>query len=160
MSRRLLLSYLSLTLIVLAVLEVPLGVTYSRNERRDLETKVERDTVTVASLSEGVLEGTAEASRASLRAIAQRYRSDTGGRVVVVDRRGNAVVDSHPVPDDTSFASRPEIAAALSGRVASGVRHSDTLGLDLLYVAVPIASAGRSSAPRGSPTRRRPSTGG
>jgi signal transduction histidine kinase len=143
MSRRLLLSYLSLTLIVLAVLEVPLGVTYSRNERRDLETKVERDTVTVASLSEGVLEGAGEASRVSLRAIAQRYQRDTGGRVVVVDRRGTAVVDSHPIPGDTSFASRPEIAAALSGRVASGVRHSNTLGLDLLYVAVPIASAGK-----------------
>ena len=42
MSRRLLLSYLTVTLIVLAVLEVPLGVTYSHNERRDLETKVER----------------------------------------------------------------------------------------------------------------------
>ena len=42
MSRRLLLGYLSLTLLVLAVLVVPLGVTYSRNERRDLEVKVER----------------------------------------------------------------------------------------------------------------------
>src|SRR6478736_3534707 len=101
MSRRLLLSYLSVTLIVLAVLEVPLGVTYSRNERRDLETKVERDTVTVASLSEGALEGAGEGSKASLRAIARRYRRDTGGRVVVVDARGNAIVDSSPIPGDT-----------------------------------------------------------
>jgi signal transduction histidine kinase len=143
MSRRLLLSYLSLTLIVLAVLEVPLGVTYSRNERRDLETKVERDAVTVASLSEGALERTGEASRASLQAIARHYQGDTGGRVVVVDRRGNAVVDSNPIPGDTNFADRPEIAAALGGRVAAGVRHSNTLGLDLLYVSVPIASAGK-----------------
>jgi signal transduction histidine kinase len=143
MSRRLLLSYLSLTLVVLAVLEVPLGVTYARNERRDLEGKVERDAVTVASLSEGVLEGRGETSVASLRAVAQRYRSDTGGRVVVVGPRGNAVVDSNPIPGDTSFASRPEIAAALAGNVATGVRHSNTLGVDLLYVAVPIASAGK-----------------
>ncbi len=143
MSRRLLLSYLSLTLIVLAALEVPLGVTYSRNERGDLEAKVERDAVTVASLSEGVLEGTGESSVASLRTIARRYQGDTGGRVVVVDSRGSAVVDSNPIPGDTSFANRPEIAAALTGRVASGVRHSNTLGLDLLYVAVPVASAGQ-----------------
>jgi signal transduction histidine kinase len=143
MSRRLLLSYLSLTVIVLAVLEVPLGVTYSRNERRALETKVERDAVTVASLSEGALERSGEAPRASLQAIARRYQSDTGGRVVVVGRRGNAVADSNPIPGDANFADRPEIAAALRGRVASGVRHSDTLGLDLLYVAVPVASAGR-----------------
>lgn len=142
MSRRLLLSYLSLTLLVLAVLEIPLGVTYGRNERRDLEAKVERDAVTVASLSEGVLERTGETSVPALQAVAQRYQADTGGRVVVVDRRGIAVVDSSPIPGDSSFASRPEIAAALTGTVASGVRHSNTLHADLLYVAVPIASAG------------------
>ena len=62
---------------------------------------------------------------------------------MVVDARGNAVVDSNPIPGDTSFASRPEIASALGGRVATGVRHSNTLGADLLYVAVPVASAGK-----------------
>ena len=36
--------------------------------------------------------------------------------MVVVDRRGTAVVDSNPIPGDTSFASRPEIAAALAGQ--------------------------------------------
>ena len=143
MSRRLLLGYLTLTIAVLAALEVPLGVTYAHNERQDLEGKVERDAVTVASLSEGTLEGRGETSPASLRRIAARYQADTGGRVVVVDRRGNAVVDSRPIAGDTSFANRPEIAAALRGRVASGVRHSKTLGVDLLYVAVPIASSGK-----------------
>jgi signal transduction histidine kinase len=143
MTRRLLLSYLTLTLLVLAVLEVPLGVTYSRNERRDLEAKVERDAVTIASLSEGVLERTGETSVPALAAVARRYGTDTGGRVVVVDRAGNAVIDSRPIPGDTSFANRPEIAAALGGRVAFGVRHSNTLGTDLLYVAVPVASGGR-----------------
>jgi signal transduction histidine kinase len=142
MSRRLLLSYVSLTLLVLAALELPLGITFAHNERSDLETKVERDAVTVASLSEGLLEGAGEASPSALAAIARRYQHDTGGRVVVVDRRGTAVVDSQPIPGDTSFASRPEVAAALAGRVATGVRHSDTLGVDLLYVAVPVSSAG------------------
>jgi signal transduction histidine kinase len=143
MSRRLLLGYLSLTLAVLAVLEVPLGVTYSRNERRDLEGKVERDAVTVASLSEGVLEGKGEATVASLRAVAGRYQADTGGRVVVVGPRGSAIVDSRPIAGDTSFANRPEIVSSLAGNVVSGVRHSNTLGTDLLYVAVPVASAGK-----------------
>jgi signal transduction histidine kinase len=143
MSRRLLVSYLSLTLLVLAVLEVPLGVTYARNERRDLEAKVERDAVTVASLSEGVLERTGEISQSALQGVADRYRADTGGRVVVVDRRGRRLVDSAPIAGDTSFGNRPEIATALAGRVASGVRHSNTLGTDLLYVAVPVASSGK-----------------
>ena len=66
MSRRLLLGYLSVTVLVLAVLVVPLGVTYARNERHDLEVKVERDAVTVASLSEGLLEGKGETSAGAL----------------------------------------------------------------------------------------------
>ena len=64
MSRRLLLGYLTLTIAVLAVLEVPLGVTYAHNERQDLEGKVERDAVAVGSLSEGALEGRGEADGA------------------------------------------------------------------------------------------------
>lgn len=143
MSRRLLLGYLAVTLLVLAVLVVPLGVTYSRNERQDLERKVEHDAVQVASLSEGLLEGKGETPVRALRDVAARYQHDTGGRVVVVDARGDAVVDSSPIPGDTAFASRPEIARALAGDVATGVRHSNTLGVDLLYVAVPVASAGR-----------------
>ena len=139
MTRRLLLTYVGLALLVLLVLEVPLGIAYGRNERADLTGKVERDAVAIASLSEDVLQGSG--SLAPLAALATRYQRDTGGRVVLVDRQGVSVVDSGAaVPRD--FASRPEIAAALSGRVATGVRHSHTLGTNLLYVAEPVASGG------------------
>ncbi len=60
---------------------------------------------------------------------------------MVVDRQGVSVVDSGAaVPRD--FATRPEIAAALRGKVATGVRYSRTLHTNLLYVAVPVASGG------------------
>ena len=67
MTRRLLFSYLSLTIVVLAMLEVPLGFVNARNARANLTAKVERDAVSVASLSEGTLEG--EASASSVRAL-------------------------------------------------------------------------------------------
>src|SRR5207342_895559 len=41
-----------------------------------------------------------------------------------------------------SFASAPEIRRALSGEVASGRRHSEQLDTTVVYVAVPVASAG------------------
>jgi len=142
MSRRLLAGYLSLTLFVLVVLEVPLGISYARNERRDLATKVERDAVAMGSISQDYL-ATRTGSVASLRAIARRYSRDTGGRVVVVDRGGRAVVDTDPpLPGARNFSSRPEFRSALRGDVASGVRSSQLLGADLLYVAVPVASGG------------------
>jgi signal transduction histidine kinase len=140
-SRRLLASYLALAVVVLAVLEIPLGVSYARNERHDLSANVERDAVAIASLAEDALERGAAAPPA-LTAIARRYQRDTGGRVVVVDAEGRALVDSTGQSPGRDFQTRPEIATALDGTVATGVRHSETLGTDLLYVAVPAASGG------------------
>jgi len=143
MSRRLLLGYLSLTALVLVVLEVPLAITYARNERSSLSSKVERDAVAVASVADDVLEQSRPRIE-PLRAFVEDYAARTGGRVVIVNDRGVALVDTEPPQAGTrSFASRPEIRAALSGRVASGVRTSQLLGTDLLYVAVPVASNGR-----------------
>ena len=141
MSRRLLASYVVLALVVLALLEIPLGVSYARNERHDLSADVERDAVALASLAEDALEQGA-AAPPTLTRLARRYQSDTGGRVVIVDAQGRAVVDSQSQVPDGNFSTRPEFAAALDGTVATGIRHSNTLGTDLLFVAVPVASGG------------------
>ncbi len=62
---------------------------------------------------------------------------------MITDRRGISVVDSSSsTPGRRNFSTRPEFRAALRGDVATGTRHSSTLGYDLLYVAVPIASGG------------------
>jgi signal transduction histidine kinase len=141
MSRRLLAGYLSLALVVLAALEIPLGVTYARNERSDLTGKVEHDATAVASLAEGTLEHGGGLGR--LARLATVYLSDTGGRIVIVDRRGRAIADSAPIPGESrDFRSRPEITQALEGQTASGTRYSETLQKRLLYVAVPVASSG------------------
>jgi signal transduction histidine kinase len=139
MRRRLLVSYLTLTVFVLAVLEVPLGVIFARRQLGELTAQVERDAVVVATVVEDALEagGTVDAS-----GLLSRYAHDTGARVVVVNARGVAVADSSTSGTDRSFANRPEVDQALRGRVATGTRHSVTLGADLLYVAVPVASAG------------------
>ena len=144
MSRRVLLGVLGLVVVVLAALEVPLGVQYARTERRNVETKVERDAVALASLSQTALRTRSRTQLQAVAAIAYRYRRDTGGRVVIVDRRGVAVIDTDPITRGVeSFLSRPEIRRALGGRVAAGTRRSATLGETLLYVAVPVASGGR-----------------
>ena len=123
MSRRLLLGYLSLTALVLLVLEVPLAITYARNERSSLSSKVERDAVAVASVADDVLEQSRPRIE-PLRAFVEDYAARTGGRVVIVNDRGVALVDTEPPQAGTrSFASRPEIRAALVG--AGRERRSD-----------------------------------
>ncbi|HEV8104114.1 MAG TPA: ATP-binding protein [Gaiellaceae bacterium] len=142
MSRRLLASYLALTVAVLVALEVPLAIVNARAERRDLTAKVERDAFAAASLAEDSLQS--GKTSPTLRSLAVRYRRSTGGRIVIVDRRGRSIADSAPTtPGERSFVSRPEIAAALRGQTVEGIRFSQTLHARLLYVAVPVASAGR-----------------
>jgi signal transduction histidine kinase len=144
MTRRVLAGYLALTVLVLAALEIPLGIQHARAERGDLETRVERDAVALGSIAQDALRRGSSRQLRSVAAVAYRYARNTGSRALVVNDRGLAVVDTDVADAGRrSFASRPEIAAALAGRVTSGVRYSETLKGNLLYVAVPVASGGR-----------------
>ena len=146
MSRRLLASYLTLAAIVLLALEIPLAIVFARSERQDLTRKVERDAVALASRFEGALES--GNGLAQLRPQVDAYAKSTGGRVVVVRSDGQSVTDTSKQDDLGSFASRPEFIQALGrapdakATTATGIRHSATLGGDILFVAVPIAREG------------------
>jgi signal transduction histidine kinase len=143
-TRRLLLGYLGVTLFVLLSLEVPLGVQNQRTERRNLTANVSHDATVLASDAEDAVQTRSRRQLDALASIASDYGRRTGARAVIVDRRGYALVDtSARVRGTESFASRPEIAAALAGRYPRGVRDSRTLHERLLYVAVPIASGGK-----------------
>jgi signal transduction histidine kinase len=140
MTRRLLLSYLSITAFVLLILEIPLALTYEHSERDRLAADVERDARVLATRVEGTLAGR---TQADMQQLADEYQQTVGGRVVIVDQDGQSVADSGATtPRD--FSTRPELSEALAtGDVASGTRHSDTLDQSLLYVAVPVASSGQ-----------------
>jgi signal transduction histidine kinase len=137
MTKRLVLSYLIITLIVLLMLEIPLGLFYGQRERERLIADVEHDANVIATLYEDDVERALPLDPQP----AATYQDRTGARVVVLDRDGISLVDTdQPVSRD--FSTRPEIGVALAGARASGTRSSETLGTDLLYVAVPVASGG------------------
>ena len=137
MTRRLLFSYLTVTLVVLILLELPLAVFYRQREVDRLAAAAERDATVLASIYEDGLEKNLSLDPTA----ADEYRTDTTARVVVVDLAGISVVDSD-AEIDRDFSTRPEIEVALSGRRSTGIRRSDTLDTELLYIAVPIASGG------------------
>jgi signal transduction histidine kinase len=136
-TRRLLLGYLLAAVVVLLVLEIPLGIFYQQREMGRLERDVERDATVLAGYYEEALEAGAGLNATAADAYAQR----TGVRVVVVDDAGVSLIDTAG-PTGRDFSTRPEIEKALRGDRAVGTRHSDTLKTDLLYVAVPASSAG------------------
>jgi len=144
MKRRLLFSYLTITAFVLLVLEIPLGVSYANSVERRLTSDLQHDAFAMAVQSQQPLAPTSATvpDAVALQAVADRYYHRAGGRVVIVDRAGTSVADSDATsPVGRDFSSRPEIARALAGEEVSGTRTSRTLGTDLLYVALPVASA-------------------
>lgn len=141
MTRRLLATYLLLTLVVLVALEVPLALGYRDRQMEQLESGIERDAFVLASyLSDSFSGGTP----VDLGTVAANYTASTDGRVVIVNAAGDVLADSEPtVVGQRNFLSRPEIADALARQIATGTRFSTTLGTGLLYVAVPISVGDR-----------------
>jgi hypothetical protein len=107
MIRRFLLAQLALTLLVLIVLEVPLGWFFAGRERGRLYAAVERDAMVLATLYEDTLDS---GQPLDLRP-AERYATRTATRVVVVDQNGVSLLDTDG-PSPRSFGTRNEIAEA------------------------------------------------
>ncbi len=140
MTRRLVLSYLLVSLIVLLILEIPLAIFYYQLERERFIANAERDAVVLATYYQDVLDTESPGANSDLE-VARNYSADTGARLVVVDADGISVADTGR-ESGRNFATRPEIVVALDGLRDAGYRDSETLDTELLYVAVPIASGG------------------
>jgi signal transduction histidine kinase len=137
-TRRLLLTYLSITAFALVIVVVPLGVTFASRERDRLLFDLERDAQAVGSRVEDDLEADREPDLTNVFA----DYDVPGGRILVVDRNGISVADSDRDDLGRDYATRPEISRALTGQRVNGRRWSETLETDLVYVSIPVASQG------------------
>lgn len=83
----------------------------------------------------------ADDQTADLQALAIRLGNLVSGRVTIIAGDGTVLGDSEEDPADMeNHSGRPEVVRALSGEVGSSIRHSETLGRDMMYVAVPITA--------------------
>ena len=143
MTRRLLWSYLSLTVLVLLSLEVPLAIIYAHSERQDLSAQAERAASALATLVEDNLENRLPVSSPLVTTAARRYGHATGGHVIVLDKAGVAQIDTgRPSSTGRSYHNQPEVRAALDGRIGSGRLPSSATEPGGQFVAVPVASGG------------------
>lgn len=111
-----------------------------QTEQQRLLTEFERDGFVIAGRVEEGLEDSD--LNDALTALVTNYAVSNNTRVVVIDQSGTSVITSHPdeLGLGEDFSNRPEVAAALTGNVATGERWSDTLQDQLVYVAVPVIS--------------------
>ncbi|MGA6152077.1 ATP-binding protein [Stenotrophomonas sp. NPDC087984] len=138
MTRRLLLGYLSLAVLILLSLGIPLGYVYSRAEREQIISSAEDEAESVSAFAS--LSITAGRERRELPHRARHCAERIRGRVVIVGGDGKLLATSHALSatESRNLASRPEIATALRGRDAIDVRTSTIGGVRYLSVAAPV----------------------
>lgn len=78
-----------------------------------------------------------------LEAIVRQVAHAAGARATVIAQSGVVLADSEANPQHMeNHAMRPEFRAALAGHVGSDTRRSRTVGIEFLYIAVPIRGGG------------------
>jgi signal transduction histidine kinase len=145
---RLIAAFVGVTIIVLAAQDIPLARYLRTVETERLIASIQRDAFILAGTSEDVLSGEASADPSvsqqdpdALQTTVDIYQARTGASVVITDDAGIAVaVSGDEARRGDDYSTRPEIAAALAGNPTSGRRTSETLGVDIVYVAVPVLS--------------------
>ncbi len=134
MTRRLLLSYLLLSVVVLVVLGVPLSIFYANQQQSHHVSDAREDALLLALSYERDMALGVPLDPAT----AEDYVARNQAEVLVVDRGGITRLDTaNPIGRDLS--DLPEIRQALTG-VAAAPRHSTTRNME--YFALPITSEG------------------
>ncbi|MFY0542934.1 two-component system histidine kinase PnpS [Brevibacillus sp. H7] len=69
----------------------------------------------------------------------QQFAPSEDVRLTVIDSQGTVLYDNNSHPENMeNHANRPEFVAALRGKTGASRRFSETLGYDMMYVAVPV----------------------
>ncbi|MFI0773241.1 sensor histidine kinase [Streptomyces sp. NPDC021212] len=138
MTRRLLLSYLSLILLVLLCLEVPFGYVYARGEMSRFAGTGQQGAVMLAEVLEEKVE---EKADADVPRVAAGFARRTGSHVIVTDRVGRVLTDSrNTVATGTDLSAEPDIATALRNRSTTGTRQDAVLGGETFVATMPGSS--------------------
>jgi len=142
MRRIFLFSLLGVSLVALLLSDLPFGLYLYQVERDRLLTQLQRDAFILGGRAEEVLEKSEPGEIDIVRDLAIAYREGGGARVVITDEDGTAVIinDPNDSREGLDYSTRPEIAEALTGRVSTGQRFSETLQMELVFVAVPVYS--------------------
>ncbi len=135
----LLLALAYVLLLAIIALGVPLAVSLRDRVDSEVENQARNQAAVVAATASELLE---PSQRSSLQRLVRISARSVRGRVIVVDRSGALLADSSGSPPGRSYASRPEIRAALSGNSEQLNRSSSTLGADILATAVPVIERG------------------
>src|SRR4051812_888068 len=133
-----LLAFAYVLVLMLVALEVPLALNLSKRVDAEVRAQAADQARVVATSAAGRLD-----DARTIAPIVSTAAKAAGGRVIVVDAAGRLLADSAGAAPGVTYATRPEIRTALSGRTAQGERHSASLDQDILFTALPIVQRGQ-----------------
>jgi len=133
---------LSSAVIALAVAGGLFALRMQQRTDAQIESTLTAETRLVAELVERSASESTDVSITALDAKADRAGALIGARVTLIAADGKVVGDSAETLEGLAamenHGSRPEVIAARQAGIGTARRHSDTLGIDMLYVAVPV----------------------
>lgn len=143
---KLFLAALSTAVIALAVA----GLLFGESMRRQANAQIEQTLVSVARLAADLLSRSTRATDGSPIAVLDEEADRVGrlldARVTLIAPDGRVVGDSsetvEAVASMDNHAQRPEVLEAGAKGLGRSRRHSETLNIDMLYVAVPVEAPG------------------
>jgi two-component system phosphate regulon sensor histidine kinase PhoR len=125
------------TIMVLLLAMLVVVWAADRTLRRDLEQQTMEDLERIARLVNVSIADDPSGWQRHVRDLGQR--NDL--RITLINTAGEVVADSDipnpTITDIANHADRPEVQAALSGELGTARRHSETVGAELFYVAIP-----------------------
>src|SRR5205823_8521621 len=119
------------------------GVLFATTMRSQMDARIEATLVAEARMAGELLgRGIQETSVPKLDEQADRLGALIGARVTFIAPDGRVVGDSAETLEGVAamenHGRRPEVVEARASGLGQSQRHSDTLNIDMLYVAVPV----------------------
>lgn len=131
--RRLFLTYVLVVFICLGLV----GIITSVSLKRFYQHRIANELKTSAILVKNILNESLETQ--DIQNLVLELSSQIGARITVVDSEGNVLSDSDENPAKMeNHKNRPEIKAALANQTGQSIRFSNTIKIDMMYVAISI----------------------
>lgn len=144
---KLLAAYLLVITVLLTLLGGVVLVEFKSYYLKNLEERLTKEAFLVADMTK--YRNARDNTTRSFQDICDVAAQDSAARITIINKDGVVLGDSAAQSESMdNHNSRPEMYAALHGQVGVEMRYSDTLKINMLYVAVPFNSGDISGAAR------------
>ncbi len=140
---KLIFSYLLVILIPLSFIFFTLGKKLEENALEDIKLSLVNQSHLIENqISQNFLSAQ---NYESLSSLIKNLAAKINLRITIIDATGKVLADSEKNKEEVfnmeNHALRPEVRSALSKNIAQEIRYSESLKINMLYVAIPIAKS-------------------